>query len=230
MRKTLSVSPSKKELILGAAYIPIDLFILPVIIAIANGFLPVPLSAEKLNVIFFIVNFGVTTLIFRSFMKKTLLHSRHNFAVIGFAAIRGFLMYWAGNVLVTMLILHIQPDFINVNDASITIMTEANFLPMAVCTIFFVPVAEELLFRGVLFAGCYNRRPILGFLVSVIVFSAIHVIGYITLYSWDTLLLCFIQYIPASIALGWAYARSGSILSPMIMHIAINAIGILAMR
>ncbi len=230
MKKTLSVSPSKKEWILGALYMLLELFVLPSILAFGNQFLPKPLSEEKLNVVFFILNFGVTTLIFRSFIKKTLLHIKHGFAPVGFAAIRGFLMYWAGNILVTMLVLRINPDFINVNDATIATIVEENFLPMAVCTIFFVPVAEELLFRGVLFAGFYNRSPILAFLISTVVFSAIHVIGYIPLYSWDTLLLCFIQYIPPSIALGWAYARSGSILSPLLMHMVINAIGIFAMR
>lgn len=230
MKKVLSVSPSKKECILGAVYIPLELLILPAVLVFINGFLPDPLTDEKLNVVFFIVNFGVTTLIFRSFIRETLLNARRRIAVIGFAALRGLLMYWAGNILVTILILRIKPDFINVNDASIATMAQANFLPMAICTIFFVPVAEELLFRGVLFGGCYQRSPVLGFLVSTVVFSAIHVIGYVSLYSWDTLLLCFIQYIPPSIALGWAYARSGSILSPVIMHIVINAIGVFAMR
>lgn len=230
MKNTLSVYPSKIELIPGAVYMLLELFVLPPLLAFGNGFLPNPLSTEKLNVVFFILNFGVTTLIFRDFIKRTLLNVRHRFAVICFASIRGFLMYWAGNMLVTMLILRIQPDFINVNDSNIAIMAEASFLPMAICTIFFVPVAEELLFRGVLFAGFYQRSPVLAFLISAVVFSGIHVIGYIPLYSWDTLLLCFIQYIPPSFALGWAYARSGSILSPIIMHIIINAIGMFAMR
>ena len=230
MNKTLSVSPTKIEWILGATYMLLELFVLPNVIVFLNDFLPNPLSEEKLNVVFFILNFGVTTLIFRSFIKMTLLHIKQGFAPIGFAAIRGFLIYWAGNILVTMLALRINPEFINVNDANIAIMVAENFLPMAVCTIFFVPVAEELLFRGVLFAGFYNRSPVLAFVISTAVFSAIHVMGYVSLYSWDTLLLCFIQYIPPSIALGWAYARSGSILSPLLMHMVINSIGVFAMR
>lgn len=230
MKKRLSVSPSKKELIFGAVYIPVELFLLPSLLVFANEFLPSPLSAEKLNIVFFIVNFGITTLIFHKFIGRTLLNIKGNFAAICKAAMWGFLMYWVGNVLVTMLILGIDPEFINVNDETISIMVSEHFLPMAVCTIFFVPVAEELLFRGVLFAGFYNRSPVLGFLASIVIFSAIHVIGYIPLYSWDTLLLCFIQYIPPSIALGWAYKHSGSILSPLLMHMVINAIGIISMR
>lgn len=230
MKKTLSVYPSKKELFWGTFYMLLELFGLSYILMYLGSLLPIPLSPEKLNVVFFIVNFGATTLIFRKFIKRTLLDAKGRLAAISFAAIRGFLLYWAGNILVGMLILRLKPDFINVNDANISAMTEANFIPMAICAIFFVPVAEELLFRGILFAGLYKRSRIIAFLVSTAVFSAIHVMGYVGMYPWDTLLLCFIQYIPSSLALGWAYAKSSSILSPLLMHIAINAIGVYAMR
>ena len=147
-----------------------------------------------------------------------------------FAAAAGFFLYWAGNLLVGSLVLWMDPEFININDSTIIAMADADFLPIAICTTFFVPVAEELLFRGVLFAGFYRCSPVSGFLISTIVFSAIHIAAYIGSYPWYTLLLCFIQYIPPSLALGWAYAKSGSILSPMLMHIVINAIGIFVMR
>ena len=80
------------------------------------------------------------------------------------------------------------------------------------------------------FGGLYNRRPVMAYVLSTVCFSAIHVVGYIGLFSWDILALCFLQYLPAGIALGWAWTQSGSILAPVAMHILINAIGILAMR
>lgn len=230
MKNTLSVSPNKKEFLFGTVYLVLELTVLPVIITLICQALGLSLSLSRMNVIFFIVSFGFTTIIFRGFIKRTLLHSGKQFLPVLFAAVRGFLMYWAGNFLVGALVVRIDPEFANINDASITAMMQSDFLPLAICTVFFVPITEELLFRGVLFAGCYRRSRVLAFVISTVVFSAIHVVGYIPDYPWDTLLLCFIQYIPPSIALGWAYARSGSILSPMIMHIAINAIGIFAMR
>lgn len=230
MKKTLSVAPDTKELLWGALYIIVQLFVLPFLLARANEALAMPLRAGKLNVIFFMINFGITGWIFRRFIRKTLLDALRHLPSVLISALWGFLLYWAGNLLVTLLILQLNPDFINVNDATIGTMVQEDFLPLAVCTVFFVPVTEELLFRGVLFAGFYNRSSVKAFLISVVVFSAIHVSGYILDYSWDTLLLCFLQYIPPSIALGWAYAKSGNILSPMLMHIVINTIGIFAMR
>ncbi len=230
MRKTLSVTPTRKELLWGSVYLILEMTVLPFVLVQAAQAFGLSLSASQLNAVFFIVSFGITTLIFRNFIKETLLDALRNVPQILVGAVRGFLLYWAGNLVVTMLILRLNPDFVNVNDASISMMMEADFLPLAICTIFFVPVTEELLFRGILFAGFYDRSPFKAFLVSTVVFSAIHVVGYVMDYSWDTLLLCFLQYIPPSIALGVAYAKSGSILSPLLMHIVINAIGIFAMR
>ena len=230
MNKKNFISPSKKEVILGAVYMALQMFLLPSLVIALCDTLGFYLSTGALNVIFFIINFGAATLIFRNFLKKTLIGSRRRFSKIFFGALQGFGIYWLGNLVVGLLIYQINPDFANVNDASISAMAEANFLPIAICTVFFVPITEELLYRGVLFAGFFKRSPVLAFIFSTIVFSAIHVVGYIAEYSWDTLLLCFIQYIPPSIALGFAYAKSGSILAPMLMHIVINTIGILILR
>jgi membrane protease YdiL (CAAX protease family) len=230
MNRKNFVSPSKKEVLIGAVYMAVQMFALPYLIVAACDALGLTLTSGQMNVIFFIINFGATTLIFRNFLKRTFLDAGNGLFKLFSAALFGFGIYWLGNLLVGTLIYQINPDFANVNDASISAMAEANFLPIAICTIFFVPITEELLYRGVLFAGFFKRSPILAFIVSALIFSAIHVVGYITEYSWDTLLLCFIQYIPPSIALGFAYAKSGSIFAPMLMHIFINAIGILILR
>ena len=66
--------------------------------------------------------------------------------------------------------------------------------------------------------------------MSSLVFASIHVIGYIGLFDWQTLCLCLAQYLPAGIALAWAYEKADTIVAPILMHITINQIGMLAMR
>jgi len=39
-----------------------------------------------------------------------------------------------------------------------------------------------------------------------------------------------VQYLPAGIAFAWAYEKSDTILTPILMHISINQIGIAALR
>ena len=45
-----------------------------------------------------------------------------------------------------------------------------------------------------------------------------------------TLLLCFLQYLPAGYCLAWCYANTGTIVTPILMHMIVNAYGISAMR
>ena len=90
------------------------------------------------------------------------------------------------------------------------------------------PIAEELLFRGLLFRGLYNRNALLAWSCSVIAFAAVHVLSYIGQYDLTGFLLATLQYLPAGLALCYAYHRSGSIFAPIIMHIFINSLAFIA--
>ena len=86
----------------------------------------------------------------------------------------------------------------------------------------FAPIVEEALFRGLFFAPLYRKVPILAYVVSTVLFSAIHVVGAIGTLDALSILLCFIQYLPAGIALGFVYQRTGNIIGPMLLHFMIN--------
>jgi len=60
-------------------------------------------------------------------------------------------------------------------------------------TVLLVPVAEESLFRGLVFRPLYNRKPWMGYLASSLLFASIHVVGYIGRFDALTLLLCLVQ-------------------------------------
>ena len=93
-----------------------------------------------------------------------------------------------------------------------------------------MPVAEECLFRGIVFRGIYDRSHILAWIVSAGLFALVHVIGYFGSAAPLTLLLCFLQYIPAGICLAASYRLSGSILSPILIHAAVNFVGMMILR
>ena len=225
--KKLPVTPSRREILWGAVYMGAEYLLLPPILVLINDRLPTPLSVGQLNCLLFLINFLAVLVIFRSFLKQTL--TRIPSGVLG-AALRGFGLYFLLTLGVSQGILWIDPEFANVNDAAIGQMAGEDFLLITLCTVIPVPIAEELLFRGILFGGVYNRSRTAAYALSCSVFALIHIVAYIGAYPVKTLLLCLIQYLPAGIALGWAWSRSGSILSPILMHIAINAIGMLALR
>ena len=91
-------------------------------------------------------------------------------------------------------------------------------------------MTEESLFRGLIFSSIHKKRRILAYTISALAFAALHVVGYLgTVPAWQ-LGLSLLQYLPAGIALAWAYERADSIWASIVLHMAINALSMLALR
>ena len=228
--KKLSVSLTQAETFWGWIWLPVQLVALPVILEVGNLLLGQPLSVAELNFIFFCVNFIGVTVIFRKFLiKNGSVALSLPWKCLRYAAI-GLILYWLLSYVYSVLLYFIAPDFANVNDNAIGSMAQENYSLMAFGIVLLVPVAEETLYRGLIFGSLYNRNRLVAYGVSIAAFAALHVVGYIGYYPVKQLLLCFFQYIPAGFSLAWAYAKADSIWAPILMHIAINQVGILSMR
>lgn len=227
--KKLSVSLSMTELILGIIYIVFQLLVLPIILEVANMLLYLELKEVELNFLCFAINFVCVSAIFHKYLissaKVAFSQPLNTLKVTGLS----LLLYFISNYAMTALILYIDPDFYNVNDNSIAGMLEQNYILMSLGAIVLAPVAEEILYRGVLFGQIYRRWPIAAFVISAGLFSALHVVSYIGQYAPLQLLLCFVQYLPPSIILAWTYVKADTIWASILIHIVINAIGMLAM-
>ncbi len=228
--KKLTVTLSRTETILGFIYLAFQLTALQFLLLVCNSLLKKPLSVTGLNFVFFCVNFLCTA----GIMHKFLIRSAKQALAAPFRCLRyaflGLMLYWLGSLAFSVLTAYVYPDFFNVNDSSILEMTQSNYSLMAFGTVLLVPIAEELLYRGLIFANLYNKSRWLAYLVSATLFSALHVVGYIGQYPPVHLLLCFLQYIPAALSLGWAYAKADTIWAPILLHITVNQIAILSTR
>jgi membrane protease YdiL (CAAX protease family) len=84
----------------------------------------------------------------------------------------------------------------------------------AFSVVFMAPIAEELLFRGVIYSSIkqigYQRAAIA---VSAILFATVHS-------SWALML----PLIVLACILVWLYEKTGSLIAPMVMHATFNAI------
>ena len=118
------------------------------------------------------------------------------------------------------------PSFSNYNDAAIAEMARGNSFLMFVGTVILVPPVEECLFRGVIFRNLYKKSHAAGYLISMLAFACIHILGYIGQYSPLELVLAVLQYLPAGLCLGWSYIRGDSIFAPIFIHAAANYITI----
>ena len=229
-RKHLSVSLTRDELLRGWVYLAFEFLFLPTILQLVSFSLFPGISDAEFNFLYYFVNFLATILIFHSFLSRNLGIAKGKFLQVVLYVLLGLVIYWTSNLVMSELTFRIMPDFFNVNDAGIAAMSQDAFLLMAIGTVLLVPVAEESLFRGLLFRGIYGKSRWAAYAVSALCFCLPHVSVYIGSYDLSLLAMCFIQYLPAGLMLAWSYERSNTILTPIIIHTIINAIGIYSMR
>ena len=228
MKYFIKLTPN--ETVFGFIYFLLQLLIIPGIVMVVGMMLPNPPSETILNVVFFLINFLAVLVIFRKYLLDNLRVSIKNpWHVLRFAGL-GLLIYMGGNAIVSVIITLIDPEFANINDTSIMEMVQENFVLMTVGTVLLVPIVEECFYRGLMFRTLYDKSPVAAYGVSMVLFSLAHVAGYITMEDFGTLVLCFIQYLPAGFALAWAYRGSGSIYASVLIHMAVNQTGMLLMR
>ena len=230
MNKTkLTLSLNKTELIVGWIYLALWYLVLPLVaagICILIGLR----SVAAVNLIYNGMNFVCCCLIFRRMLLESFDHIRQNRKSLINALVPGFGAYLLSAYVTGMLIMLLKPDFTNANDAVVHSMVEEFPLLIPLAVIVLVPIAEECLFRGLLFVPLCRKNRILGYAVTVVVFSAIHIVGYLDSYDAVSLLICVMQYAPGAAVLCWACESSDSLVPPILIHMTINTIGILFAR
>lgn len=223
-------SLNKKEKLFGMGYWLFETFLLSLILRFFNSLLPAPLPNVEINFLFFLTNFIAVAVIFRKYLwEQVLLFLRRPWNVLCIA-IPGLAVYWVLNVLMGQLLFALDPQFVSVNDVTIRIMVEDNYVLMFLSTVFLVPIGEECLFRGLLFRGVHDHNIPLAWILSIVMFSMAHISGYIGVYPMGTILLCFVQYLPAGLCLAGAYRLSGSLFAPIFIHMMVNLVAMLSLR
>ena len=225
-QSSLPIPLTQKETRNGLIYMAISLIALPWLLSEGNAFLADPLSTTKVNFLYYFINFAVMVWLCRKFLGQSLKYAlKIPFPVIWYG-ILGYLGAKALGELLGILTLLIYPDFSNVNDQTIISMLQDDSRLIICGTVFLVPVVEELFFRGLIFRNLAGRNHVAAYLVSMVLFSLLHVAGYIGAYSPLHLLLCFLQYLPASFCLCWCYCQTGTIITPIFMHALTNAMSV----
>ena len=225
-----STKPSRREMIPGVIYLFLFACVMPLAVPLfAARFLP-RLNTTQVNFLYFCVNFAVTAVIFRKYLLRTLSDALRVPLRTLTAALFAYLGSMLLGNLVLSAILRYFPEFRNVNDTAVGAMVRQNLPLMAIGAVFLAPVTEELLFRGLLFRGMYDRSPFWAYVCSMALFSLVHVSGYAGMYHWKLLLLCFLQYLVPAYCLCFAYRYSGNLAAPILMHMVTNLVALSQMR
>ena len=232
-RRQLTVSLSRPERIAGWIYLPIYLVGLSLVLGLVFTLLGYDITQSditaRLNLIYGLINFAAIVVIFHRYLTESLLPvARRPFWFIGHIAL-GFVIYYFGTLIVTMLLTMVEPEIQNANNESIAVMAEADLRTMVVFTVLLAPIVEETLFRGLIFSTLHRRSRLLAYGVSMAAFALIHVLGFVGVYPLGQLCLSFLQYLPAGFALAWIYERTDTIWTSIAAHMLVNALSMLAM-
>ena len=205
--KRLSIAMTREERIWGWLYVPFFLVLLSWILA--EGFR--------------ILGWDTETLLGQA---KSLVMVGKRFWGFLQAVILGLAMYYAGALLISWGIQFWRGDLENVNDAAIIAMARESGWVMVVGTVLLTPVAEECMFRGLIFQGLHRHNRAAAYALSTGIFCLVHMVGYVGQVELSTLAILTLEYLPAGIALCWAYEKADTIFAPILMHGLVNALSI----
>ena len=232
MKKYHSIGPilSARENLWGIAYLLFQLFVLPNLLYWVNGKLAQPLREAEINFVFYLINFMAMLLLFHDFLGHSMQQlTRHPIEVLQ-AVILGLAAYYASSFCIMQIIPLLSPGFSNYNDEAIFAMNRGSDFLLLISTVVLVPPVEECLYRGLFFRNLYGKNKWAAYIVSILLFSMIHILGYLGQYSPLEVVMAVLQYLPAGLWLAWSYAKSDTIFAPILMHAAINYITIRTMR
>lgn len=219
---------TKSERILGAVYLPVHIFLLPLLFMYTNilGFLKLELDAPALNLVYYIISFVFILIFLFRFLKASFSDLLDSPLKSLQSVVLGYLFYYVVIMIVSALLVFVVKDAANPNSQEVINQTKLDRDVVIFIAVLLAPIVEETLFRGAIFGMLRNKHRILAYVITAAAFAVYHLWQFFLVgFDW-TILLYLLQYIPASVALCWCYERSGTIWTPIVLHAIINMISI----
>ena len=216
------------EQIAGTVFFVIYLLVLPFaaepLLGLVERLFAARFTAAQESMLYYGILSVVTLVIFHKYLGRTtrLLFDRLGEAartvLLGLVGLYGLneLCWRTSNLIVT--------NRTNLNDS--TISAQIQDLPQATFLILVVlaPFVEEVLFRGLVFGNLKTKYRVAAYVVSCLLFAALHVWQFAVVNQDMTYFLLMVQYLVPGLVLAWVYERSGTLWSSIGLHMAVNAL------
>ncbi len=217
---------SRAELIGGFLYFPFYLVLLPWLVQLAVEGSGLSLSDAARSFLCCCLDFAAVVWIFHRWLAVSFAGAGRRFWETLQAAVLGFAFYYALFWLLSRLAGVLRLDIADPNGDYLRALSGGERALLWAGVLLLVPPVEETLFRGLIFAGLREKGRVLAYAVSALAFAAAHVWQYAGRLGWWGTLLAALVYLPAGIALGWTYEKSGSVVAPILVHALLNAISL----
>ena len=215
---------SRTQKILGWIWLPMYLLVVPLAIEFFNYGNPGVLSEGTANLAAYGVSAVALGLIMFRYWRADFeaLLDRPGRAVL--SALLAMAVNYALSMAVTLLLYALSGDELeNPNNAAMIDIAQNDYGAIKAAAVFLAPIVEETLFRGLIFGSIRPKHRVLAYVVSALAFCLLHVWQYVLISGDFSLLIYSLQYVPSAVALAYCYERSGSIWTPILLHIILNA-------
>lgn len=218
---------TKREAIAVGVYLPVHIVILPTVIsAIASaGYINYSLG----NFLLYAIVAVYMTVFAWHFLRRDFDPLCDRFLKVLIEVGSGYIMMLFFNYALALILSYMGDisSATNPNNQTVVELAYENMGLISAMAIYLAPIAEEVMFRGLLFGYVRKRNRIAAYIFSMLAFSLYHVWGYAVTdpYYWIYLL----QYLPISWLLCRCYERTNTIWSSIMLHALVNAISINAM-
>lgn len=221
---------SKGELIFGLIYILIHTIALPILLELHAIWNPGQFTVVQYNVGYLIFSFAVVLIAFRKYLRiefDTFL----DYKLLNiFTAIQCYFIVTLLNYLLVIILIFASGGdleaWINPNNGTIISMAEHDLFKVVSISVLLGPIVEETLFRGAIFGWLRTKSRFAAYVVSILLFSLLHVWQYAVAEQSMTVLIYALDYIPAGFVLAWGYERTGSLWTPILFHMLTNAMNL----
>lgn len=208
---------------LGWIYLPVHIVVLPLLLNILNSVMAQPMTSGELNAVYYlfstVVILAVTLRYLRSSFDVLLDNRRGCFMTVVMMVLSNYAMSLFMSLLLMLLGLLQE----NATTEMVALSQGRDYAMLKAVAVFLAPIAEEVLFRGVVFGSLRKRSRTLAYIASIVLFSLYHVWQFAVRSGEPMYLLAALQYIPISYVLVWGYERSCSIWTTIFFHMGYNA-------
>ena len=229
-RKSASASMNHTERLAGTIFFVVYLLVMPLLaqrlFALFELLLDTQIGAELQSALYYYLLFAVTLLIFHRYVGHTTSRLLDNLDRAAITLFLGLLIFYGANELLYRVFHVFFHSRANLNDVTIAAQVNAAPRTTALIVIFLAPFVEEVLFRGLVFGCLREKSAVVGYAVSALLFAFLHVWTF-ALSSWDvSYLTLMLQYLAPGLVFTWAYDRSGTLWTSILLHAAANALAL----
>ncbi len=229
-KKSATSHMNHTERLAGTIFFVVYLLVMPLLaeklFSLAELLLGTQIDAPLQNALYYYLLFAVTLVIFHSFLGLTTSRFFDNLNRSMVSLFLGLLVFYGSNELIYRLLRLFFGSRTNLNDSAIAAQVSAAPRTTLLIVVLLAPFVEEVLFRGLVFGCLKEKSRVVAYAVSALLFAFLHVWTF-ALSAWDTsYLLLMLQYLVPGLVFAWAFDRSGTLWTSILLHAIVNALAL----